>query len=239
VGIAHQFIFEEHMWNSVKWVFLDLGETLVDETEAHRHRLRATQDHLQQNGHRYSVDELIRMCEEAATEFAPSPFLGMLSRIGLSEDQIASISASARFEKEKEALYAGVPQLLETLSRRFSLGVIANQPEGTEKRLKRWGIRERFSLVFASAELGISKPDPRIFEAALSEAGCRPTECVIVGDRLDNDIGPAKRQGWRALRVLQGFCRFQVSRSPLEVPDLTVPNIQALSTATCPHLSEL
>ena len=137
------------------------------------------------------------MCERAATDFAPSPFRGMLARLDLSNDQIDTVMDSFRYVSENEVLYPGVPELLSALSERFHLGVVANQSKGTEGRLARWRIREYFSLVIASAEYGLAKPDPRIFSAALSHAQCESEEALMIGDRLDNDIGPAKSQGYK------------------------------------------
>ena len=215
--------------NNIEWIFLDLGWTLVDETQAHRARLEVVRERLAGFGRCYSVDELMRLCEQAATDFAPSPFRGMLSRLDLSEDQIRTLADSARYEHENEVLYPGVAELLASLSRRFKLGVIANQSEGTETRLVQWRIRDTFSLVFASAEFGLSKPDPAVFRKAISLAGCATEDALMVGDRLDNDIGPAKSQGWTTMRVLQGFSRFQAPRRPEEIPDVTIPSIQGLS----------
>jgi HAD superfamily hydrolase (TIGR01549 family) len=213
-----------------KWIFFDLGWTLVDETDAHRARLAETSAMLNGFGKLYSVDHLITMCEEAATSFAPSPFHGMLMHLGLSEDQLAAIKGSVRYAKENEKPYPGVSELITTLATRFKLGVIANQSKGTEMRLAQWGLRDQFSLVFASAELGLSKPDPEIFAGALLQAQCQPEDAFMVGDRLDNDIGPAKSQGWNTVRVLQGFSRFQKARNSHEEPDYTFGQIRELST---------
>jgi HAD superfamily hydrolase (TIGR01549 family) len=212
-----------------KWIFFDLGWTLVDETEAHRIRLAETSSLLAEFGKQYSVDQLMALCKEAATDFAPSPFHGVLARLGLSDAQLASVKGAVRYAKEKERLYRGVPELLTSLSARFRLGVIANQSKGTEERLAGWGIREHFSLVFASSELGLSKPDPAIFAGARMASNSGPEDMIMVGDRIDNDIGPAKAQGWKAIRVLQGFSRLQEPRSPDEVPDITVEEIGELS----------
>ncbi len=213
---------------NIEWIFLDLGWTLVDETRAHRARLRGVCDRLAGLGKRQSVDELMELCEQAATDFSPSPFRGMLARLDLTEEQRGAAGSAGRYEKEREVLYPGVPEMLETLSPKFRLGVIANQSEGTEKRLSDWGIRDHFSIVLASAELGLSKPDPRIFQAAISRAGCAPDGVLMVGDRLDNDVGPAKSQGCLTMRVLQGFSRFQTSRRAAEMPDFTISSIREL-----------
>lgn len=212
----------------LRWIFFDLGWTLVDETHAHESRLEAACGELAQIGRRHSVIELFELCERAASEFAPNHFRGMLERLGLGSDEVARVLGTARYVQRNEALYSGVSNLLSALSKRFRLGVIANQPKGTERRLARWGIRDQFSLVVASNEHGLAKPDARIFAAALSRAGCEAEEALMVGDRLDNDIGPAKLHGMRTLRVLQGFARSQEPRSTNEVPDVSISGIAEL-----------
>lgn len=57
------------------------------------------------------------------------------------------------------------------------------------------------SLCFWSFENGFSKPNPRVFQilsARLRALGIHPSETLMVGDRLDNDVEPARRSGWRA-----------------------------------------
>jgi FMN phosphatase YigB (HAD superfamily) len=65
------------------------------------------------------------------------------------------------------------------------------------------------STCLCSFELGLEKPDPAIFKLALDHAGCAASQAVIIGDRLDNDIRTARLLGWKTIRVLQGFARFQ------------------------------
>ena len=200
----------------------------MDETEAHRARLRTTCSQLAQLGRQHSVNELMQICERAATDFAPSPCREMLTRLDLTHEQLATVTDSAHYVKENEVLYPGVPELLASISGQFNLGIIANQSKGTEGRLARWHIGDHFSLIFASADFGLAKPDPQIYATALHQAQCEPDEALMIGDRLDNDIGPAKSQGWRTVRVLQGFSRFQEPRSPDEVPDSDISNIAEL-----------
>ena len=47
----------------------------------------------------------------------------------------------------------------------------------------------------------------------------------MIGDRLDNDIRPAKASGWRTIRVLRGFHRVQQPRDDSEEPDFTVSRL--------------
>jgi FMN phosphatase YigB (HAD superfamily) len=62
-------------------------------------------------------------------------------------------------------------------------------------------------LCFWSFASGFSKPDPHVFRllgARLRGRGIGPEETLMVGDRLDNDIEPARAQGWQTWRLLPG-----------------------------------
>ena len=107
----------------------------------------------------------------------------------------------------------------------YRLGVIANQVPGTKARLDAWGIGKHFEVIAASAEAGIAKPDPGIFLHALKLADCRPENAVMVGDRLDNDIRPAKRLGMRTIRIRKGIAALAVPACAEETPDHTVNNL--------------
>ncbi|MEW6304107.1 MAG: HAD family hydrolase [Verrucomicrobiota bacterium] len=59
-------------------------------------------------------------------------------------------------------------------------------------------------LCFWSFEAGFSKPDPHVFRwltARLHALGVTPAETLMVGDRLDNDIEPARAQGWQTWQL--------------------------------------
>jgi FMN phosphatase YigB (HAD superfamily) len=53
----------------------------------------------------------------------------------------------------------------------------------------------------------------------------------MIGDRLDNDIRPARLLGWKTIRMAQGFGRFQSPRDTLDEADLTVANVTLLTPA--------
>ena len=136
------------------------------------------------------------------------------------------ILAEARYDKELESPYECAEQTLRTLSSRYRIGVIANQPAGTEERLTKWRLTPFISICLSSTEVGLEKPDPAIFQLALSQSGCKPSQAVMIGDRLDNDIRPARLLGWKTIRIAQGFARFQSPRDGLDEADLTLANVK-------------
>lgn len=99
---------------------------------------------------------------------------------------------------------------------------------GTQERIDNWGIGKYFEVVVASAEAGCAKPDLKIFNLALEQAGCEPDEVIMVGDRLDNDIAPAKLLGMKTVWVRQGFAKYQSINNENERPDYIVDDIAEL-----------
>ena len=82
-----------------------------------------------------------------------------------------------------------------------------------------------FDVVTASAEAGYEKPDLRIFRLALEQAGCNPQNAIMVGDRLENDIVPARQLGMKTIWVRQGFAKYQSVEKECEKPDYIIENI--------------
>ena len=80
----------------------------------------------------------------------------------------------------------------------------------------------------ASAEEGVAKPDKRIFEIALTRAGCKPQEAAMIGDRLDNDIVPANELGMYTIWIKQGNWVYAEPKEKLEYPDWTICSLKEL-----------
>ena len=210
----------------LRWIYFDLGWTLVDEEAALRSRFACVAALARTWGLDLEPGALRDAMEDANHRFAPRPFGAALEAVGLDTERIREIDRHCPFPVDLEHLRDGVEDVLDSLGRDHRLGVIANQSPGTEGRLVGFGIRHHFDAVFASAELGIKKPDPEIFRLAAEAAGCAPVEIAMVGDRLDCDIGPAKRAGWRTVRVRLGPSRTQEPRDECERPDATVEDIR-------------
>ena len=95
----------------------------------------------------------------------------------------------------------------------YKIGIIANQSRGSEERLKSYGLLKYIDLVFSSEEEGVSKPDLRLFKLALSKVKIVSNEAIMIGDRLDNDIYPAKKVGMKTIWVKQGLGAVQKPKS--------------------------
>lgn len=198
----------------VKWIFFDVGSTLVDETEAYDHRVR----------------EMISGTSITFKEFDDV-------RIALAQQGVDGNSAAIRhfgltkspWHSEDEVPYSDAHSTLAALiDKGYKLGIIANQKLGTEERLESWGLRQFFDVVAASAEIGYSKPDKEIFEKAFELAGCTEAESVMVGDRPDNDIIPAKAIGMKTIWVKNGLAQYQGAEFGEGVADYQIGSLSEL-----------
>jgi HAD superfamily hydrolase (TIGR01549 family) len=211
-----------------RWLFFDLGNTLISEEAATQCRIQQLVGSLKRYGKRYSVEDVRFALVEASREFAPRLITRAIEKLTNDPQCRKLIEAEARYPKELESPYDGAEQTLRALSSRYLIGVIANQSGGTEERLAKWGLMPFISICLSSTEVGLEKPDPAIFKLALSQAGCTASQAVMIGDRLDNDIRPARLQGWKTIRIAQGFARFQSPRDRLDEADLTVAYVKLL-----------
>ena len=203
----------EIMMNNIKWVFFDIGSTLVDESVAYRNRIVRTIANTD-----ISYDEFYqRMVEISKRD--QNAFNKAVKFYGLTK---------APWNSNDEFAYPEAENCLSELGKHYKIGIIANQESGSEQRLAKLGLLKYIDLVIASAEEGISKPDLRIFQIALDRANCKPEEAVMVGDRLDNDIIPANKNGMITVWIKQGFGGLSEPKKSIEQPDYTIINLNEL-----------
>lgn len=101
-------------------------------------------------------------------------------------------------------LFDGTHEILGYLKERYSLHIITNGfNEVQNKKLKNSGILKYFKEIITSEEVGVKKPNPKVFEYALEKANARKEESVMIGDSWEADIMGAKNYG---LDVI--YCNF-------------------------------
>ena len=197
----------------MKWIFFDLGATLVDETDVYTSRCDFAVRQLKMD----HAEFMNKIYEYA--KISPTPIRSAAKAYGVTLPE---------WDNSLEKLYESTQHVVSALHSRYKLGIIANQSLGTQERIDNWGIGKYFDVVASSAEAGCAKPDPRIFNLALEKAGCDPSDAVMVGDRLDNDIIPAKKLGMKTVWVRQGFAIYQSIDDENARPDHIVDSIDEL-----------
>lgn len=191
--------------NRIKWIFFDVGSTLIDETECYNHRIRDAIAGTDITFEQFNEKRILFAKQNLKGDIEAIKFFGLTKTPWHFEDE-------RPYEKAEAVLNA-------LCERGYSIGIIANQALGTEQRLKNRGFTKYIKLVVASAEEGVAKPDSEIFLRALKRADCLPENAVMIGDRIDNDIEPANRLGMRTIWVRQGFSIYQQSINEYQKAD--------------------
>jgi putative hydrolase of the HAD superfamily len=129
---------------------------------------------------------------------------------------VNAVYLTHRFEDTE--LFDDVLPALDALRGRYELGLISNGNTYPE----RTGLGGRFRFVVFSQDHGIEKPDPRLFEIAIEEAGCAGRELLHVGDSLRDDVGGAKGVGVRSVWLNRNHAGNDTDIQPdFEVSSLT------------------
>ena len=117
---------------------------------------------------------------------------------------------------------------LKALSKYCEMGIIANQSEDVAELIERSGLGKFFKVQTISSSVKLKKPDSKIFELALNQAGNSPKDCIMVGDRLDTDICPANKLGMTTIRTTHSLFALQVPSRICEQPTYTVAHLSEI-----------
>jgi HAD superfamily hydrolase (TIGR01509 family) len=179
---------------AVDWVVFDLGETLVDETRAWTRWAQWL-----------DVPALTFMATLGAViaerRHHQEVFRYFRDDFDFATERTRKHAAGLGWEIEREDLYPdALPALAELRGRGYRLAVMANQPLEAIPLMRSLPV----DAVAASAEWGVEKPDPAFFARVAAELDAVPEQIAYVGDRVDNDVLPAKAAGMVAVHLRRG-----------------------------------
>jgi FMN phosphatase YigB (HAD superfamily) len=195
---------------ALKAVFLDVGETLVDEERWWRELAR-----------RLDVQPHVLWAALGVTIVNGEEHDAVWARLGLEKPAV-----DWNLLYDDTDLHSDAFPCLEGLrGLGLRVGIAGNQTPALEAWAREAGLP--VDVVTSSASLGVRKPDPRFFDALAALAACDPGELAYVGDRVDNDVLPARAAGLAAVHVRRGpWGRLQPTpegvpavESLLELPD--------------------
>ncbi len=182
---------------------------------------------LAREGFEFDEDRWLAANRHAVETFAPSVYRAVIWYLSGGDHgasrRIYDWLESRSHERDFFELRPGIAEVLVTLAGQgLKLGLAANQPIKTLDKLAQHGIAHYFENQGISGLYGFRKPDLRLFLRACDDLGVTPEECIMVGDRIDNDIVPAKVLGMRTVLLRTGRHIEQQPRSWDEIPDAEV-----------------
>ena len=125
----------------------------------------------------------------------------------------------------RQVVFPDTEPVLQDLKRTFRLALITNGAPGVQwAKINGSGLRHYFDEIIISGELGIGKPDPRIFTHSLEALGVTSDDAMMVGDTLERDIRGALQAGIRAIWIN----RFAQENQSEITPDEVIINLRGL-----------
>ncbi len=223
-------------------MLFDVGGPIDTEVVPERLIDRDIRAALAAEGMEPTADEVLRASDQAVACFAPDAYRCMVWTLA-GQDEGTARRAYARFagdamrtarsvERGGLELRPGIGSVLRRLRQPgLLLGLAANQPAGVVAELDRAELADLFSHKRVSGHHGYRKPDVRVFLSACEELEVSPEECVMVGDKIDNDIVPARTLGMATVRIRTGRHRTQQPRTWDEQPDADVLDAEGILAA--------
>ena len=219
----------------IRWIFFDLGGTLLDDIPFHDYIYKTLIDMFEERGFNVTMEEFLKARNFYVTSRVPilrSLIVYFTGRNDLKEPMMDELMRRIEGKgPELQKPYPEAGEVLKEIKRRFKLGIIANQQVGIRELLKESGWDELFDVIMISDEVRLQKPDATIFENALEMAKCPPTDAVMVGDRIDNDIAPARKMGMKTVRFKAGVFAAQKASGGSETPDAEITSLKQLPSA--------
>lgn len=95
---------------------------------------------------------------------------------------------------------AGAPKLLQHLKKRGSVNILSNGFANLQfRKLQSAGLDRYIDLMVLSDDIGVTKPDKRLFDYALEKAKANAETTLMIGDNYDADILGAYNAGWKTI----------------------------------------
>lgn len=219
----------------IKAIIFDLGETLATgklDAKSYRQQLLA---YIRSLGYALSektlakaLDGMLAVMMKARRENRELTFEELYSRVliklGINpNEEVLSHIHDIYAENFAVEPLPGATKVLQTLHKRYKLAVISNAMSQIPRlTLKNAGLTKFFQLIVISRDLGIRKPDPKIFQYALEKLGVKPQEAIHVGNSMEEDVVGAKAAGIKTVWIKN-------KEAPIvEEPNYTINSITEL-----------
>ncbi len=154
-----------------------------------------------------------------------------LRSLGLDDDAVRVARIAEDYGAIRDAKLVPFPGAIEAVrefrARGSRLALLTNgAAEGQRAKVTRFGLDRLFDAVLIEGELGVGKPERRVFELALEQLGAAPGEAWMVGDNLEADVGGAQSVGIHG--IWHDFDRSGLPAGARVVPDRIVHALEEL-----------
>lgn len=217
-------------------VLLDAGGVILDESEHETVRAQVIVETLVDAVPGYSLEDYYGDVAEAVQSFCPKTYAYVFWK-HLEPDRrrfdevYARHLAVWRERRPPLKLMAGLAEEVRALADHFALGIAGQYGREVVDLLDEHDLLDCFAHRFTQDDFAVTKPDPRCYEQMAQRMRVDPRSCVMVGDRIDKDVIPARQIGMKTIRIRVGLHRNQEPRVPDEMPDAELAGVAGLAAA--------
>jgi HAD superfamily hydrolase (TIGR01509 family) len=217
-------------------VFLDAGGILIDEAEIEEYSARTLVEVIGEHNPAYSRELYTSDLRVAIMVHCPDiPKYVIWQNCGKNLDLYRDILEKylIRFQAERPRLklHPEMKPVLADLAGDFDLAIAGQYGTEIVETLRENGVHDLFAHTFSQDDFATTKPDTRFYAELLEKSNAEPSRSIMVGDRIDKDIIPAKLIGMRSILVRTGIHRVQQPRTPDEIPDIELKSIEEIGAA--------
>jgi HAD superfamily hydrolase (TIGR01549 family) len=215
-------------------VLLDAGGVILDESQHEKVRAQIAVEILSTAIPGYSIDTYYADVEEAVNCFCPSVYQYVFWKSARGNRSLFDQFYASYFEEwEKRKpplkLNSEFETELRAICENFETGIAGQYGRELLRLLEERAILDCFTHRLTQDDFSTTKPDPRFYEQMVKACGGQPRSCIMVGDRIDKDVIPAKLLGMKTILIRVGLHKNQQPRIPFEVPDAESDSVSGLA----------
>ena len=221
-------------------VLIDAGGVLLDEKKYYSAVQRLIVKLIRSIDKNYDDSRYIHDLNESINRFSPHNLRYVIwkncsGNAELFKNLLAEFRNERGQTRQPLALMDGITDELRSLAEDFSLVLAGQYGKSLMELLDQYDLSGLFVNRKTQDDFGITKPDPRYYGQILESAGFAGNQCIMIGDRIDKDVIPAKQCGMGTVFVRTGIFRNQQPRTPDEQPDITLESVHGMARAVKEH----
>jgi HAD superfamily hydrolase (TIGR01549 family) len=219
-----------------KAILLDAGGVILDETEYELLTEKIIIEVISAMISPYGKNEYMMDLQESIEKYSPHNRQYIIWKHCKNDLHLYTKIWGTFRDKWKEInnkleLMAGIERELEILADRYELILAGQYGDSLIKLLEEKSLIHLFKTRLSQDAFSITKPDPRYFADICKAANVECRNCVMVGDRIDKDVIPAKQNSMATVFIRSGIYKYQKPRTPDEIPDLILESVYNMANS--------
>lgn len=184
----------------INWIFFDAGGVLLDETKHEERRIELISKVVKEYKPEITKEDVVRVRPKASGMLGGLT-INMIKLLLPDKNQQEPTIAKVKLlgKSADQCSYAFVrpaaKDIVEKLSKKYNLGLLANQPKAIKEKLGKAGVLRYFKFQDVSEDFNLRKPDPEFFKAIFKVTGADPKTSAIIDDNIERGLIPAKKLG--------------------------------------------